>query len=144
MKNFTRLVVCASIALALGAMPAEAAGDLAIKATALTPLQLGIGDNDYALSVKEYRLETGKSYRLKISAGGYKKYEFQAPEFFRNIWVRKIVAGDVEIDAPTINALEFEEESSIDLHFVPVRTGDYELNIEGLEEKGMVGKFVVR
>ena len=79
-------------AAALGAAPsgAHAAGDLAIKATALEPLKLGSKESDYSMSVKEYTLETGKSYSLEISAYGYKEYELEAEDFFRNIWIREL------------------------------------------------------
>ena len=30
------------------------------------------------------------------------------------------------------------------IEFVPIRTGDYEFEIEGLQSKGMEGKFIVR
>ena len=122
------------------------------------------------MSVKEYTLETGKSYSLEISAYGYKEYELEAEDFFRNIWIRYLEVfesegvpllaefgglnevfasdfwevGDVTIDAPVINSIEFEEEGKVELVFVPIRTGTYEFKIAGLEEKGMVGKFVVK
>jgi uncharacterized cupredoxin-like copper-binding protein len=122
----------------------RAAGDLAIKATELEPLKLGSKESDYAMSVKEYTLETGKSYSLEISAYGYKDYDFAAEDFFRNIWIRYLEAGGVTIDTPVISEIEFEEEGKVELVFVPIRTGTYEFKIEGLEEKGMVGKFVVK
>ena len=133
-------------AAALGAAPiaAHAAGDLAIKATELEPLKLGSKESDYSMSVKEYTLETGKSYSLEISAYGYKEYELEAENFFRNIWVRYLEAGGVTIDAPVIDSVEFEEEGKVELVFVPIRTGTYEFKVAGLEEKGMVGKFVVK
>lgn len=123
---------------------AHAAGDLAIKATQLKPLELGSKDSDYAMSVKEYQLETGKSYSLKISAVGYKEYELEAEDFFRNVWIRYIEIGDVTLDIPVLNGIEFEREGEAEIVFVPIRTGTYEFKIEGLEEKGMVGKFVVK
>ena len=53
---------------------------------------------------------------------------------------------DVEIQAPVINELSFEEyeESEAELFFVPIRTGVYEFVLKGLEERGMVGKFIVK
>ena len=137
-------LTCVLAASAAAPVPARAAGDLAIKATELEPLKLGSKESDYAMSVKEYTLETGKSYSLEISAYGYKEYELEAEDFFRNIWIRYLEVGDVTIDAPVINSIEFEEEGKVELVFVPIRTGTYEFKIAGLEEKGMVGKFVVK
>ena len=42
------------------------------------------------MSQKTFELETGKAYRLEISSMGFKEYEFEAEEFFRNIWIRKL------------------------------------------------------
>lgn len=39
---------------------------------------------------------------------------------------------------------KLKPEGSLELFFVPIRPGSFEFSIEGLEEKGMVGKFVVK
>ncbi len=146
MKHFLKLTLCAvALALALPASGAYAKGDLAVKAKMLK-LVLGSEKSDYAMSSKEFQLETGQAYRLKIISSGLKEYSFEAPEFFENIWIRKLEVEDVEIEAPVIESLSFEEyeESEAELFFVPIRTGVYEFNLEGLEERGMVGKFIVK
>ena len=43
-----------------------------------------------------------------------------------------------------INEIEFEREGEIEIKFVPIRPGDYVFDIEGLQSKGMVGKFIVK
>jgi hypothetical protein len=136
-------VALALLAAGSWAPGAAAKGDLAVKTTILPPLVFGSKESDYAVSVKRYELETGQAYRLKIEGGGFKKYALVAPDFFRNIWVRKIEAGEVTIDAPVLDGLEFEEEGDVELFFVPIRPGTYEFKVRGLEEKGMVGQFVV-
>lgn len=140
LKRFCFVLVLAVMA----PLAARAAGDLAIKATELPPLMLGSKESDYSMSVKEYELETGKSYSLEISAYGYKDYDFEAEDFFRNVWIRYIEIDDITIDTPVVNEIEFEEEGSAEIVFVPIRPGTYEFRIEGLEAKGMVGKFVVK
>ena len=42
-----------------------------------------------------------------------------------------------------LKGFEFEREGEIEIKFVPIRPGNYDFQIEGLESKGMVGKFVV-
>lgn len=134
-----------ALALSLVApLAAQAAGDLAIRAESLPPLELGSKTSDYDMSVKEYELETGKSYSLKISAIGYKDYDLDAEEFLRNVWIRYIEIGEVTIVTPVLHEIEFEREGEMEIVFVPIRTGTYEFKIEGLEQKGMVGKFVVK
>jgi hypothetical protein len=137
------VVVAAGTAFAGAAL---AKGDLAVKAEELEPLVLGSGESDYAMSVKEYRLETGKAYSWEIRSFGFKDYRVAAPEFFRNIWVRKIETEGLEINAPIIYELEFEEgeKGEAELFFVPIRPGSYEFKARGLEQRGMVGRIIVK
>jgi len=120
-----------------------AKGDLAIRAKKLE-LNLGSDKSDYEMSQKVFKLETGKAYRLEISSMGFKEYEFEAEEFFRNVWIRKIEIEGIEIDTPVIEEIEFEREGEIEINFVPIRPGNYKFEIEGLQSKGMVGEFVVK
>ena len=120
-----------------------AKGDLAIRAKKLE-LKLGSETSDYDMSQKVFEMETGKAYRLEISSMGFKEYEIEAEEFFRNIWIRSIEIEGVELDAPVINEIEFEREGEIEIKFVPIRPGEYDFEIERLQSKGMVGKFIVK
>ena len=82
-------------------------GDLAIRAKKLE-LKLGSEKSDYEMSQKIFEMETGKAYRLEISSMGFKEYEIEAEDFFRNIWVRGIEVEGIEIDTPVINEIELE------------------------------------
>lgn len=117
-------------------------GDLAIRSKKIE-LKLGSDKSDYAMSQKVFELETGKAYRLEISSMGFKEYEFEAEEFFKNIWIRKIEVEGVEIQVPTINEIEFEREGEIEINFVPIRTGKFPFEIQGLQNKGMIGEFII-
>ena len=119
-----------------------AKGDLAIRSTKLE-LKLGSEKSDYEMSKKVFYLETGKAYRLEISSMGFKEYEFEAEGFFNNIWIRKIEVEGIEIKVPFINEIEFEREGEIEINFVPIRTGVFPFEIEGLTNKGMTGKFII-
>ena len=120
-----------------------AKGDLAIRAKKLE-LKLGSEKRDYDMSQKVFEMETGKAYRLEISSMGFKEYEIEAEDFFRNIWIRNIEVAGIEIDTPVIEEIEFEREGEIEIKFVPIRPGEYDFEIEGLQSKGMVGKFIVK
>ena len=85
MKNFLKFL-CAILFISSVTL---AKGDLAIRAKKLE-LKLGSEKSDYDMSQKVFEMETGKAYRLEISSMGFKEYEFEAEEFFRNIWIRKI------------------------------------------------------
>ena len=121
----------------------KAKGDLSIRSKKLE-LKLGSDKSDYDMSQKIFNMETGKAYRLEISSMGFKEYELEAEEFFRNIWIRSIEIDGVELDAPVINEIEFEREGEIEIKFVPIRPGEYDFEIERLQSKGMVGKFIVK
>ena len=119
-----------------------AKGDLALRSKKIV-LQLGSEKSDYDMSTKEIKLETGNAYRLEISSLGFKEYEFEAEEFFENIWIRKIEVEGVEIKVPSIKEIEFDREGEIEINFVPIRTGEFDFEIEGLTNKGMEGKFII-
>ena len=122
----------------------HAAGDLTRLTTTLPELRLGSEDSDYSLSQHEYALETGKAYQLKIIASGQKEYAFQAPEFATSIFLRKVEAGGVEIKAVTLTELEFEDAGEAEIFFVPIKPGKFRFYAKGLEDKGMLGYFVVK
>ncbi|WP_067864616.1 cupredoxin domain-containing protein [Neptuniibacter marinus] len=141
-KTFTMGTLAA--ALTLSSMSAMAKGDLTTRPTKLPDLVLGTEDNRYELSQKEYQLETGKAYKLKIVSSGQTEYALQAPDFFASIFLRKLEAGDMEIKTMSVTELEFEQEAEAEIYFVPVKPGSFEFYAEGLEEKGMEGVFNVK
>ena len=118
-------------------------GDLALRSKKIE-LKLGSDKSDYDMSQYEIQLETGKAYRLEISSMGFKEYEFEAEDFFNNIWIRKVEINGIEINAPVIKEIEFEREGEIEINFVPIRTGEFIFEIEGLQNKGMTGKFLIK
>jgi len=122
----------------------HAAGDLTLRPQALPDLRFGSEESDYAVSQKEYQLETGTAYRLKVVVDGQKACAFQAPEFARSIFLRKVEAGGVEIKAITLVELEFEDAGEAELFFVPVKPGNFAYYCQGLQNKGMEGRFVVK
>ena len=138
--NFLMIIIFLFIQL-----PSEsnAEGDLSIRSKKLV-LNLGSDKSDYDMSQKIFNMETGKAYRLEITSMGFKEYELEAEDFFRNIWIRSIEIDGIELDAPVINEIEFEREGEIEIKFVPIRPGEYDFEIERLQSKGMVGIFIVK
>lgn len=142
MKVSTALLVCA-ISLLSSVAAGNAEGNLASKPERLEPLVLGA---DLSFSVKEYKLETGKYYRWQIQSQGGEEFLVKAPELFRNSWVNQIVINDIEVKpvGGGIYGVEFDDEGTADVWFVPIVPGDFEFYADGFEERGMLGKFVVR
>ena len=122
-----------------------AAGDLAKRVTRLEPLVFGDGEeNDFYISRSTIELETGKLYMLPLQARGYKEYRWEAPKFFQNIWVSQVVVEDLEVHTTSVDALEFDDQGTIEFWFVPIRTGKFEWYVEDFDVKGMKGSIVVQ
>jgi hypothetical protein len=140
-----RLLRTALAALLLAAIPAHAR-DLAKGRTDLPDLVLGDDQgNDYAVSAKDIEMEAGKAYRLRITAKGQKEYKFFAPEFFRGVWMNQIVVNHLEVHmAGAPHHLEFDDPGTMEVEFVAVRAGEFPWFVQGLEARGMTGRFIVK
>jgi hypothetical protein len=122
---------------------ALARGDLATRAQRLEPLVMGSGEDDFVLSQREYRLETGRYYRWRIASAGRREYNLVAPEFWRNVWIRQVAVGKTEIKTGSLEELDFDDVGEVEVFFVPVRTGNFTFRVRGLEERGMTGNLIV-
>lgn len=146
LKRLTATALAAVLALGTAVLPAAAGGDLMKGREPLPEIVLGDGEsNDYAVSNKEITIETGKPYRLAITSKSPKEMKFLAPDFFRNIWCDQIVINDLEVHMNGGPAwLEFDDQGTIEVHFVLIKPGTYEWRIAGLESKGMTGKIIAK
>jgi hypothetical protein len=137
-----RALIAAVLAAALTA-PALAEGNLASNATRLP--ELVIDSAELTFSETEYQLETGKYYRWSIVHDGGEELAIFAPELMRNSWINQIVINDLEVKPwGGIYSVEFDDEGTIDIWFVPIRPGEYDFYAAGYENRGLKGKFVVR
>jgi uncharacterized cupredoxin-like copper-binding protein len=137
----------AALAIAITLLTASAVfaeGFLVQRTKRLPDLELGLGAAGYGVSDHKYELETGKGYRLWLKATGAKECAFVAPEFFKNVWFRKIEINKVELKLQAVYEIEFEREGSAELFFTPIKPGEYEWACEGLEDKGMKGIISVK
>ncbi len=141
MKIRTALIVAS---IAASATPVLAEGFLVQRTERLPALELGLGAAGYGVSDHKYELETGKGYRLTLKATGAKECAFVAPEFFHNVWFRKIEVNKVELKIQAVYEIEFEREGEAELFFTPIKPGEYEWACEGFEEKGMKGSITVK
>ena len=130
----------AAFAAAMTAFPLLAEGNLASKPINLPDLML---KGDLSISETEYVLETGKYYRINISSDGKEEFAWMSPEFFRNSWVDQIVVEDLELKTFGIYSLEFDAEGTFVVTFVPIRPGRYDFWVDGYENRGMKGAFMV-
>jgi uncharacterized cupredoxin-like copper-binding protein len=138
--SISNLAAGAMLALALGAAPALAEGNLASKPVDLPELKL---TGDLKMSETEYQLETGVYYRIDITSDGEEEFAWMSPELFRNVWVNQVVVNDLEVKAADIYSLEFDAAGTFNLTFIPLRPGRYEFYVDGYEDRGMLGAFIV-
>ena len=99
---------------------------------------------DLSMSQTEYHLETGKSYRLVIISEGGESFSFRAPDFLQQVWINGIAVEGLTIKTTTLTELEFEDDGGeAEILFVPIRPGKFEFWIEGYQNRGMAGDFIV-
>lgn len=121
--------------------PVQAEGNLAAAPVTLEPLMLnGV---DWSMAPLEYTLETGKYYHLAITSDGNEEFAVVAPELWRNSWINQIVINDLEVKPMGLYSVEFDDEGTIDIWFVPIRPGRYDFWVDGFETRGMAGHFTV-
>ena len=119
-----------------------AEGNLASRATRLP--DMAIDSAELSLSISNFQLETGKYYRWRIVHDGGEEFQIMAPDLFRNSWIDQVVVADLEVQPMGLYAIEFDDEGTVDVWFVPIRPGDFEFWIDGYENRGLAGKFEVR
>lgn len=128
-------------ALCLLSGPLAAEGNLAAAPETLEPLVLN--GAEWSMAPLEYTLETGKYYHLAITSDGQEEFAVMAPELWRNSWINQVVINDLEVKPMGLYSVEFDDEGTIDIWFVPIRPGQYPFWVDGFEERGMAGHFTV-
>lgn len=118
------------------------AGDIDLRrATRLPVLEL---DAAQGFSVRSYELQAGGYYRLEIRSDGLEEYRVVAPELFGASWIEQVVVEDLETHPTGLRAVEFDDEGSMAIWFVPVVAGRYRLWVEGLAPDGFEAEIVVK
>ena len=140
MKNLAAMVAVATLAATI-ATPVLAEGNLASRAT---ELELNINTVDLAFSEDQFDIETGEYYILHVTSDGAEEIQVVAPELWRNSWINQVVVNDLETTPYGLYGIEFDDEGTFSIGFVPIRPGEYEIYVPGYENRGLTGKFVVK
>jgi len=119
-------------------------GYIAGKAEALPDLEIGLGESGLEKKGGDYSIVTGKGYSLRIKSTGKHECAIVAPQFFNNIYIRKVEINKVEVKLAGLYEIEMEEEGEAELFFVAIRPGEYTWACRNLEEKGLAGKFSIK
>lgn len=133
--------LAALIIVVFGSNIVGAEGNYAKRANRLPELKL---DAVKGFSVKSYDVETGQYYRWRITSDGKEEYKLLAPELFRNSWINQVSIENKEVKPTGLYAIEFDDEGTIDIWFIPLRPGTYEYYIDGLANDGFKGSFVAK
>ena len=118
-----------------------AEGNLASAPERLKPLVLD--GEAWSMAPLAYTLETGKYYRWEIRSDGLEEFAVLAPELWRNSWIDQVVINDLEVTPMGLYSVEFDDEGTIEIWFVPIRPGQYDFWVDGFEVRGMLGHFEV-
>jgi hypothetical protein len=135
------LRLCGAMALACLSGPLFAEGNLASAPERLEPLVLD--GEAWSMAPLTYTLETGKYYRWEIRSDGLEEFAVLAPELWRNSWIDQVVINKLEVKPMGLYSVEFDDEGTIEIWFVPIRPGQYDFWVDGFEVRGMLGQFEV-
>ena len=94
----------------------------------LPPLTFASGK---PLAEADITLQSGVYYEIELIADGSAELALVGPEFFRAVWIDEIVINDLEIRPLGIDSFEFDDEGTIELSFIAIKPGRYELKIPG-------------
>ncbi len=100
---------------------------------------------EYYFNPANLTFEAGKPYKVEMVNTGDIKHEFTAGDFFASSAWRKAESTESEIKVPYFTEIEVFAGKQVDLYFVPMVPGTYELvcEIEGHYEAGMFGTITV-
>jgi hypothetical protein len=102
-------------------------------------------DGVSGFSVRELSLVAGNFYRLKMTSDGKDEYLVTSSNgFFQSIFVNEVVVNDLEIKTTSIWGLEYDDDGSIEVFFVPMRVGKYSIGIQGLTPDGFITHISVQ
>ncbi len=109
--------------------------------TDLPPIQLSAG---VLRTEGDYQLQSGGYYRIEITSDGTQEIAVEGPGFFRNVWVNEIVINDLEVRPLGVDSIEFDDEGTVEMSFIAITPGQYDLRIRGTTGETQRANFVVQ
>ncbi|GAD56626.1 hypothetical protein [Limimaricola cinnabarinus] len=94
----------------------------------LPPITLSTG---MPLAQAPLTLKSGTYYEIEIEADGSQELALVGPEFFRAIWIDEIVIEGLEIRPLGLDSVEFDEAGVMEIGFVAIKPGRYEIRVPG-------------
>lgn len=140
-KTIGAAALAAAVLLGFQGEANAQAGLMTGGATKLAPITLASGK---PLAEKAYELQSGKYYSIEITADGSAELAIAGPEFFRNVWVNEVVINDIEVRPLGVDSIEFDDEGTARISFIPIRPGRFELHIPGTKSDSQKAVFNVK
>lgn len=91
-----------------------------------------------------WSLQSGAYYEVEIVADGSQELTLVGPEFFRAVWIDEIVINDLEVRPLGLDSLEFDDEGTLELGFIAIKPGQYELRIAGARGDSQKVKITIQ
>jgi hypothetical protein len=107
----------------------------------LAPLTLASGK---PVAEAPFELQSGTYYTITIVADGSAELALSGGDFFRAIWVNEIIINDIEIRPLGVHSLEFDDAGEVEMSFIAITPGTYELRIPGTTGDSQKAVFTIR
>lgn len=78
-----------------------------------------------------WQLKSGTYYEVEITADGSGEIGLDLAQFSRAVWIDEIVIEGLEIRPYAVQSLEFDDAGTMELGFVAIKPGQYEIRIPG-------------
>ena len=141
-----RLAIVTSVMIAAAVVPAHAhefgfAGILSKgNVEELPAIELSVGEP----LGDDMVLKSGTGYELEITSDGSGEIQLAGPGFFRAIWINEVVINDLEVRPYGLESLEFDDEGTMEIEFIAIKPGTYELKIPGTTSDNQRIKITIK
>lgn len=106
----------------------------------LAPLTLSVGK---PIADAPLMLKSGTAYEIEIVSDGTGELALEGAGFFRAIWINEIVINGLEIRPLGIDSVEFDEEGTMEIEFIAIKPGRFELRQPGSTGDGQRVEIVI-
>ncbi|MEO1138405.1 MAG: hypothetical protein AAFW87_03015 [Pseudomonadota bacterium] len=89
-------------------------------------------------------LKSGTAYEIEIVSDGTGELALEGAGFFRAIWINEIVINGLEIRPLGIDSVEFDEAGTMEIEFIAIKPGRYELRQPGSTGDGQRVEIVIQ
>ena len=107
----------------------------------LEPLILSVGK---PIAEAPLMLKSGTAYEIEIIADGTGELALEGAGFFRAVWINEVVINGIEIRPLGIDSFEFDEAGTMEMEFIAIKPGRYQLRQPGSTGAGQRVEIVIQ